>query len=135
MPVVLAGYFLIGKKSHQGALTWLAIASIFFYAYWSIEALPVLMASIFINYRFGTILTKIKIEYRKSILILAVALNFIALGYYKYINFFIDNINEMRDLAELDPLDSMSVLLPIGISFFTFTQIAFLIDNYRSNNR
>ena len=131
MPVVLAGYFLIARKSHQGALAWLAIASIFFYAYWSIKALPVLVVSICINYWFGTLLTKQELKYRQSILILAITANLVALGYCKYINFFIDNINDMRDLMELDPLDSISIFLPIGISFFTFTQIAFLIDNYQ----
>lgn len=131
MPIVLAGYFLIARKSHQGALTWLAITSIFFYAYWSIKALPVLVISICINYCFGTLLTKQELKYRKAILILAIVANLATLAYYKYINFFIDNINDMRDLMELDPLDSVSIFLPIGISFFTFTQIAFLIDNYQ----
>lgn len=131
MPVVLAGYFLIARNSHQGALAWLASASIFFYAYWSIKALPVLVISICINYWLGTLLTKQELKYRQAILILAITANLVALGYYKYINFFIDNINDMRDLMELDPLDSISIFLPIGISFFTFTQIAFLIDNYQ----
>ncbi len=130
MPVVLAGYFLIARKSHQGALAWLAMASIFFYAHWSIKALPVLMISICLNYWFGTLLTKQELKHRQAILILAITANLVVLGYYKYINFFIDNINDVRDVMELDPLDSISIFLPIGISFFTFTQIAFLIDNY-----
>jgi len=131
MPVVFAGYFLIAKKSHQGALAWLTLASIFFYAYWSIKALPVLVISICINYWFGALLTKQELKYRQALLILAITANLVALGYYKYINFFIDNINDMRDLMELDPWDSINIFLPIGISFFTFTQIAFLIDNYQ----
>ena len=131
MPVVLAGYFLIARKSHQGALAWLAIGSIFFYAYWSIKALPILVISICINYWFGNLLTKQELKYRQSILILAITANLVALGYFKYVNFFIDNINDMRDLMQLDPLDSINIFLPIGISFFTFTQIAFLIDNYQ----
>ena len=102
MPVVLAGYFLIARNSHQGALAWLASASIFFYAYWSIKALPVLVISICINYWLGTLLTKQELKYRQAILILAITANLVALGYYKYINFFIDNINDMRDLMELD---------------------------------
>lgn len=132
MPIVLAGYFLIAKKSYQGALAWLAVASIFFYGYWSIRALPILLTSICINYWFGTLLAKQELKYRKFILIIAIGANLAALGYYKYINFFIDNINDVRDLMELDPLDSIGMLLPIGISFFTFTQIAFLIDNFQN---
>jgi alginate O-acetyltransferase complex protein AlgI len=131
MPVVFGGYFLIARKSHQGALAWLAAASIFFYAYWNIKALPILMASICINYWFGSLLSKQELKHRQLILIIAIIANIVALGYYKYVNFFIDNINDVRELMELDPLDSISIFLPIGISFFTFTQIAFLIDNYQ----
>ncbi len=130
MPVVFTGFFLLAKISQRSAIGWLAISSIFFYAYWSIKALPVLVISICINYWFGTLLMRQELKYRKALLILAITANLVALGYYKYVNFFIDNINDMRDLMELDPLDSISILLPIGISFFTFTQIAFLIDNY-----
>ena len=130
VPVVFAGYFLIARKSHQGALAWLAMASIFFYAYWSIKALPVLVISISINYWFGTLLAKQELKYRQAILIIAITANLVALGYYKYIDFFIENVNDVRELMELDPLDSIGIFLPIGISFFTFTQIAFLIDNY-----
>jgi alginate O-acetyltransferase complex protein AlgI len=131
MPVVLAGYFLIGRKSHQGAIAWLAMSSIFFYAYWSVKALPVLVISICINYWLGILLSKQELKYRQAMLIFAIAINLVALGYFKYVDFFIDNINDIRDLMDLDPLDSIGIFLPIGISFFTFTQIAFLIDNYQ----
>ena len=131
MPIVFAGFFLLARISQRVASGWLAMASIFFYAYWSIKALPVLVISICVNYWFGTLLSRQEQKYRKALLVLAITANLVALGYYKYINFFIDNINDMRDLMELDPLDSISILLPIGISFFTFTQIAFLIDNYQ----
>jgi len=130
MPVVFAGFFLLAKISQRGAIGWLAIASIFFYAYWSILALPILAISIIINYGFGVLLSRPNLKHRQSVLVFAVVVNLCALGYYKYVNFFIDNINEIRILMEFDPLDSVSVILPIGISFFTFTQIAFLIDSF-----
>lgn len=131
MPVVLAGFFLIAQKSHQGSIVWLAIASIFFYAYWSIAALPILVISICINYWFGIQLSKSDMKYRRAMLILAIAINLLALGYYKYVNFFIDNINDIRDFMDLDPLNPVAIALPIAMSFFTFTQIAFLIDSYQ----
>ena len=130
MPVVFAGFFLLAKISQRGAIGWLAMASIFFYAHWSILALPVLAISIITNYGFGTLISRLNLKHRKSVLVLAVVVNLSALGYYKYVNFFIDNINELRILLDLDPLDSVRVILPIGISFFTFTQIAFLIDSF-----
>lgn len=138
MPVVLAGYFLIARKSHQGAIAWLAAASIFFYGYWNIKALPVLIISICINYWFGILLARQELKYRQALLIFAIIANIVALGYYKYVNFFIDNINGLLDVMELDSidsLDSINIFLPIGISFFTFTQIAFLIDNYQGKVR
>ena len=130
MPVVFAGFFLLAKISQRVAIGWLAIASIFFYAHWSIVALPILAISIVSNYWFGTLLSRPNLKHRKSVLVLTIVVNLSALGYYKYVNFFIDNINELRILMDLDPLDSVSIILPIGISFFTFTQIAFLIDSY-----
>lgn len=130
MPVVFAGFFLLAKVSRRVAIGWLTIASIFFYGYWSILALPVLAISIVTNYWFGTLISKPNLQHRQSVLVLAIIVNLAALGYYKYANFFIDNINEIRILMDFNPLESVSSILPIGISFFTFTQIAFLIDSY-----
>ncbi|MBC7489767.1 MAG: MBOAT family protein [Glaciimonas sp.] len=132
MPVVFAGFFLIAKKSHQGAIIWLTVASMFFYAYWSIIALPVLLISIVINYWFGTFLSNSDLKYRKQLLFFIVTVNILALGYYKYVNFFIDNINDVREHWDLDPFGSINIVLPIAMSFFTFTQIAFLIDSYQN---
>ena len=132
MPVVFAGFFLIARKSHQGAIAWLGLASLFFYSYWSIAALPIMVVSIGINYWFGLKLSKIELKSRQTLLIFAISANLFALGYYKYANFFIANTNTIRDMMGIDPLDGVSVVLPIGISFFTFTQIAFLVDCYKN---
>ena len=131
MPVVFTGFFLLAKISQRAAIGWLAIASIFFYAYWSILALPILAISIVTNYWFGILISRSNLKHRQSLLVLAIVVNLAALVYYKYVNFFIDNISELRILMDLDPLDSVSIILPIGISFFTFTQIAFLIDSFQ----
>ena len=93
--------------------------------------MPILVISILTNYWFGTLISKPELKHRQSVLILAIVINLIVLGYFKYANFFIDNISELRILMDLDPLDSVSIILPIGISFFTFTQIAFLIDSFQ----
>ena len=130
IPVVFTGFFLLAKISQRGAVGWLAISSIFFYAYWSILALPILLISILSNYWFGILISKPNLKYRRAFLIIAIVVNLAALAYYKYSNFFIDNASELLILMNLDPLDSVSVILPIGISFFTFTQIAFLVDTF-----
>jgi alginate O-acetyltransferase complex protein AlgI len=131
MPVVFAGFFLIARKSHQGAIAWLSFASIFFYAYWSLYALPVIVISIYINYWIGFHLSNLSFKYRQPLLVLAIILNLLALGYFKYANFFIANTNALRSVMGMESLNSLNVILPIGISFFTFTQIAFLIDTYQ----
>ena len=131
MPVVFGGFFLIAHKSHDGAIAWLSLASIFFYAYWSLYALPVMVISICVNYWLGLHLSNPSFKYRQPLLVLAITLNLLALGYFKYANFFIANTNALRSSMGMESLDSLNILLPIGISFFTFTQIAFLVDNYQ----
>lgn len=131
MPVVFAGFFLIAQKTHQGAIAWLGLASIFFYAYWSLYALPVIVASICLNYWLGFYLSNHKTRYRQYLLIFSISLNLFALIYFKYADFFIANTNILRIAMGMEPLSSLNIILPIGISFFTFTQIAFLIDSYQ----
>ncbi len=131
IPVIFTGFFLLAKISQRAAISWLAIASIFFYAYWSILALPILAISIITNYWIGILISRPHLKHRQTALVLAIVVNLAVLGYFKYANFFIDNMNELRILMDFDPVDSVSIILPIGISFFTFTQIAFLIDSFQ----
>lgn len=126
LPIVFVLFFAIGKKNHQSAASFLSLASLFFYAWLSIEALPILLGSIVINYLFGL---KISTTGKKHWLSIAVIFNLVILSFFKYVNFFIDNANFVLPSTNLiTPLD---IVLPIGISFFTFTQIAFLVDCYQ----
>jgi len=124
-------YFLLNKqrKVFAGKL-WLVAASLFFYGYWSVVYLPLLLGSIFFNFYIGKIISshsKFKLrEYRKVILTLSITSNIALLAYFKYFNFFIDNINVIFD----SNLGWENIILPLGISFYTFTQIAFLVDCY-----
>lgn len=112
------------------ALTWLAAASIFFYGYWSLYALPIMVASICANYLIGMWISN-KGFSGQVLLLAAIIGNLAALAYFKYADFFIDNTNVIRLQMGLDELDSLNVVLPVGISFFTFTQMAYLIDTYQ----
>jgi len=132
-PVVLLLFFVLGRRNHVLAAGWLAIASLFFYGYWSPAALPLLIVSVCMNYRFGILVTpdgQRTQRRRKSWLITALALNLLVLSYFKYANFFISNINAALQMVSPWQLQALHVVLPIGISFFTFTQIAFLVDCY-----
>ncbi len=127
LPVVLLGFFWLARVNHAYAAGWLALASLFFYGYWNPAYIGLLLGSIVCNYAFGVWIAKSKNIQNKQLLIAAIAANLALLGYYKYANFFIDSVNSFAgtqwSLGE--------IILPLGISFFTFTQIAFLVDTYR----
>lgn len=108
----------------RGIIIWLIIASALFYAWWSISYLLLLLASVIINYALHSLLLNRR---SKIILGLGVGANLITLAYFKYADFFIENINVLIS-AQLPLLD---VILPLAISFFTFQQISFLFDTYR----
>jgi D-alanyl-lipoteichoic acid acyltransferase DltB (MBOAT superfamily) len=127
LPMVLAGYALLARWRPRWATGWLALASLFFYGYWDVRYLPLLMASIVFNYLAARGMVAAQVALRKRWLVLALTANLLLLGYYKYANFFIDSVNTLADTH----LHGWAVALPIGISFFTFTQIAFLVDCYR----
>ena len=126
LPVVLLGFFTLGKVNHIWAAAWLALASLFFYGYWNPVYVGLLLASIVCNYGFGTWLGK-SLTHRKRILTLAVTADLLLLGYYKYANFFVGSINGLTGSS----WHLGDIMLPLGISFFTFTQIAFLVDTYQ----
>lgn len=131
LPVVLLGFFQLARISHAFAAGWLAAASLFFYGYWNPAYVGLLLCSIICNYAFGMWIAKEHAKgetgRKKWLLIIAITSNLLMLGYYKYANFFIGSINSMAGTT----LSMGEIILPLGISFFTFTQIAFLIDTWQ----
>jgi alginate O-acetyltransferase complex protein AlgI len=137
-PAVFAGFFALAARSRQLAALWLGLASLFFYGYWRVEALPLLLVSICVNYWFGLRVTpdeRTTPRERRLYLYAALAINLAVLGYFKYANFFIDNVNSVLHSLGREPVPALNVVLPIGISFFTFTQIAFIVDCYEGKVR
>ena len=132
LPITFFVYFALNKaKLLQLGKGWLVLASLFFYSFWNIAYLPLILISMIFNYSIGTTLNnpdniKLKIN-RKLVLTFGVVCNLLLLGYYKYFDFFIENINVL--LKNDFPL--LHIILPLGISFFTFTQIAYLVDAYK----
>jgi D-alanyl-lipoteichoic acid acyltransferase DltB (MBOAT superfamily) len=129
LPVSLIVYFLINSQGwYKAAKIWLVIASLFFYSWWNIDFLPLIIISISVNYLLGKSLNQSKLLIsRKSLLIIGLVFNIGLLGYFKYIDFLITNINHIFSGAV--PL--LHVVLPLAISFYTFQQIAYLVDTYR----
>ena len=131
LPVTLAGYLLLVRRAPGATVIWLGAASVVFYAGWNLSYVPLLLASVAFNYVFSQLITA-QMKRRssaRSVLALAIVLNLGVLGYYKYANFFVDAVEEATGL----PFSIGHVILPLGISFFTFTQIAFLVDLSRGH--
>ncbi len=131
LPVSVLGYFILNRlRLTLLSRVWLVVTSLLFYSCWNINYLPLLMGSILFNYLVLSLLSNKSytntIVTRKRLLIIGIAANVSLLGYYKYTNFFISSFNQ---LANSD-IALLSLILPLGISFFTITQITFLVDCY-----
>ena len=130
LPAVLTGYFfLTRRKLTILAKVWLVLASLFFYSLWNLHFLPLLLTSVVFNYAAGTYLIEprsLSASSRRHLLQLSIAANVGLLCYYKYMDFFISNANAL--LGANWPL--LNLVLPLGISFFTLTQITYLVDAY-----
>jgi alginate O-acetyltransferase complex protein AlgI len=125
LPITLAGFLVVGRlfKAPIAGITWLAVASLAFYAYWKVDFVVVIGISIVANFWFASAI--ITYPQRSRILfMIAVSANIAALGFYKYANFGIEIFNMLVP----HPLQPLAIALPLGISFFTFTQIAYLAD-------
>ncbi len=137
LPIVAAGFFLLGRTP-RAAATWLGLASIYFYGYWMPEYVALLLVSIVTNYGFGIIIGRLRDQAGDSseisariALIFGLIFNFGLLSWFKYANFLLDMLRTVTTLS----LPGIEVILPIGISFFTFTQIAFLVDTFTKGTR
>ena len=127
LPITLVGYYLLGRYAPRARISWLAACSIFFYGWWNYQYVALLLASVAINYTAGRyIVSNAGNPKARRALIGAIVVDLALLGYYKYMDFFLASTNAL--LGTHIPL--LGIILPIGISFFTFTQIAFLADAY-----
>ncbi len=131
LPVTWVMFLVIRRFVPVWGNAWLALASLFFYGWWDIRFMPIFLTSVAFNFAVGRkIQSAVERGQDQSAhlwLWVGVSLNLVALGFFKYVDFFITNIDAITDLA----ISPIGVLLPIGISFFTFTQIAFLVDTRR----
>ncbi|MCB2101392.1 MAG: MBOAT family protein [Rhodobacterales bacterium] len=131
LPLSVLGFFLLERMGRRReAIAWLVVASLFFYGWWNPPYLALLVASIVFNFLVGSRLARRSVAPRrvdKALLLFGVAVNLAAIGYFKYANFFVGNVNA---LAGTD-YNLGTIVLPLAISFFTFQQITFLVDSYR----
>lgn len=139
LPLVFLGYFSLNYNNKIVAgKVWLALSSFFFYGWWNPSYLPLIIFSIVFNYLLGKKLGEeqgwqwrwVSLSNR-LLLVLGLVFNLGLLGYFKYFNFFVSNISQFMGL-DMGPI---AIILPLGISFFTFTQIAYLVDCYREGTK
>lgn len=162
LPVLFFVHFYLSRRCGPlVAKLWLVLGSLFFYGFWKPVYVPLILFSMLVNYGFGAALSAMpgqmpgalrnafSIQRSKqlggvplaaqagagpgsrTLLALGVLFNVLLLGYFKYVDFFLENFNSL--FGSNIPLPH--VVLPLGISFFTFTQIAFLVDAYRREAR
>ncbi|MDT7515472.1 hypothetical protein [Rhodoferax mekongensis] len=123
LPVVLGGFYFASRYGRKYGACWLVLASLFFYGYWDAKYL-LLLLSIAFNFFMGQRISRATNGgTRKNYLVAAIVMNLLVLAYFKYANFFLENVFTDRSVH-------LDIVLPLGISFYTFTQIAYLVDAY-----
>ena len=130
LPIAFFGYFLLQSKRYSHvAKVWLVGCSLFFYSWWNVSYLPLILVSLIVNYMVGSMLqTRQKRGFSPKLLLSSGLLfNILLLGYFKYRDFFIENINTVF----ATDFTLLHLMLPLAISFFTFQQIAYLVDCYQ----
>ncbi|MGK9165111.1 hypothetical protein KXR53_02370 [Inquilinus limosus] len=128
LPISLIGYFLCARISRNLAYAFLTAASFVFYGAWSVAYGAMLVAQLTANFFIGKYLSRHIATRRAWIaLIIGVALNLTLLGYFKYANFFLETVTQLSGIH----FTALYIILPLAISFHTFQQIAYLVDEYR----
>lgn len=136
-PVVVGVYFLIPRKARY---LWLLLASYYFYMSWNPEYALLIAASTLVTYVSSRALDRMRripssakiIFYKKSIVAVCLAVNLSILIFFKYSDFILNNLNHMLDLLGVSQIQRrFDILLPVGISFYTFQALGYTIDVYR----
>jgi alginate O-acetyltransferase complex protein AlgI len=133
LPLTLLVFWLLAARApRRVAIVWLIVASIFFYAWYRYENLLLLGVLLVLNYWAGVYLGRHSGAKRaRLVLVLGIVMNLGTLGYFKYANFFIDAVNRLFPTG----WNFANIILPLGISFFIFQKIAYLVDAYRGKAR
>lgn len=134
LPITVAGYyFLIRLKQKYLPQVWLVLASLLFYGWWNPWDLPVIITSIVVNYLCGDLIAQDGRPqiFRKSLFCLGICFNLGLIIYFKYAGFLSENLGIISDFKP----QLSAIILPLGISFFTFQQIAYLVDAYRGRTK
>ena len=134
LPIILLCYHLIPRKSHLLRKAFLLIASYAFYAWLNPLFVILLVFTTIFNYTLSRFIAGAKSNSsRLPLMVVCVVENLGLLGFFKYAGFFQDNLNSMLQLFEAGTCPVLKIILPVGISFFTFKILSYTIDVYRGN--
>lgn len=142
LPLAVVLYLLLNSRHLNIAATlWLVTASLFFYAFWKVSFLPIILSSILVNYVIGKILSvrsettilsgRNRNHISKIFFTVGILFNIGLLAYFKYADFFISNVNTLFGTLIPHP----HITLPLGISFFSFQQITYIVDSYHGQTK
>ena len=134
LPITIIGYFLLNHfDKHSIAKLWLVLCSLFFYGYFNLSYLWIIISSIIVNYLLSYYFDNSKTNnslFRKVLFCSGLFLNIGLLFFYKYLDFVFETVG---NIFNRDPIH-LGLILPLGISFFTFQQVSFLIDSYQKES-
>lgn len=133
LPLTLIVFFLVARAgSNQAAVAWLVVMSLVFYAWGTAAHLLLIAGSVVFNYVIGAAIRRQMVSDRsvvmaRRLVVIGIAANLLALGVFKYFDFFIVNLNALSGTE----ITTQRLVLPLAISFFTLQQVAYLVDVYR----
>jgi alginate O-acetyltransferase complex protein AlgI len=131
LPLTLVAYFAVPRGGRNGVLL---VASLAFYAWGEAPYLVLVIGSVLFNYAIGSAIGRTEGQTaRRRWLAVGVAGNLTALGIFKYANFAVANVNALAPVLAITPLAVAAIPLPLGISFFTFHAISYVVDVYKRN--
>ena len=127
--VVIVYYYLINRFNSSAHIYFLVISSLIFYGWWNPNHIFLIIISVLVNYYLSKKIIHFKrvYFYKKLFLIFGIIFNLGLLAYFKYMNFFIENLSYILD----KDFSVFLIILPLGMSFYTFQQIAFLVDTFK----
>ena len=124
LPITLLFFYVISMTCRTYVVHWLLLASIVFYGWWDVRYVPLIVGSIVLNFAFGRLLDAAPEARKRRLLAIGIVLNLLPLIYFKYWNFLLSNLTSVTGVE----IATTMIVLPIGVSFFTFQQIAYLVD-------
>lgn len=138
-PLVVLGYYII---PHRMRYIWIFISSCFFYMCWNIKYGFLLITVIAITYLAGVLIEKVRTQndhrpYKKDIILIAlISVCILSLAYFKYLSFLLINVGKIwKGINNLIDYSTVSIVIPVGVSFYLFQSMGYVIDIYRGNIR